>query len=537
MANRKEQKKTWQVRGCADTLDGNNSPPGVMASLSNLIPDPSTPGVYVCRPANTVDIDFSTWGAAPGTVGVIVVAYQTSNIVYGMVSITSGAYAGTDYPFAYNRTTATFLAVSGITVPKCPVSQATSGDWTPPQMTATGVDLPVTHIGFPGGAGAYIGWFDITTPTTPVWNAGNTGGNPLPSVPQACQQFNNRTYFFCGSLAYYTDTLAINMTNSNQSLSIDDYLPVTCAAPLPVSTTSNAILQGIVTFKASKIYLLTGDVTTSNLGANEISDSVGTAAPRSAVLTPEGLKFMANDGIRTISFWGSLGEPDENLATPFIYALSPSRACAVYNSDTYRICVQNGQLNTSPYQDWWYNCKYKAWTGPHSFRYDCAVAVSNDFILCSNAIPGKTWYSYSVQGHQGVGVTFTENGVSLSFGYQTPPMDDLGNIYANACTRSTIEVAVPAEGQTYNFTAQNESGTVLATAALTQPVAEAVWGAFLWGAANWGASQSGLAPVTIPWNQAVVMNRLSVLITGPSALGFKIGTLHLGYEQLNYLLN
>ena len=116
-------------------------------------------------------------------------------------------------------------------------------------------------------------------------------------------------------------------------------------------------------------------------------------------------------------------------------------------------------------------------------------------------------------------------------------MDDLGNIYANVCTRSTIEIATPAEGQIYNFTAQNESGTVLATATLTEPASEAIWGGFNWGAAKWGASQTGLQPITIPWNQAVVMNRLSVNAIGPCALGFKIGTLHLGYEQLNYLLN
>lgn len=537
MVNRKEQKTAWQVRGCSDTVDGNNSPPGAMTSLANLIPDPSTPGVYVCRPANTLEIDFTAWEAAPGTVGIITAALQTSNNVYGLVSITTGAYAGTDYPFAYNLTTGAFIAVSGITVPKCPVSQATSGDWTPPQMTATGVDLVVTHIGFPGGAGAYFGWFDVTVLGAPVWQAGNTGTNPLPSVPQACQQFNNRTYLFCGSSAYYTDTLAINMTNSNQSLQVDDYLPVTCAAPLPVSTTSNAILQGIVCFKVAKTYLLTGDVVTSNLGLNEVSDSVGTAAPRSAVLTPAGLKVMANDGIRTVNFWGAMGEPDNDIAMPFIYAVYPSRACATYNADTYRICVQNQLLGSSPYQDWWYNGRYQSWTGPHSFRYDIAIPVSNDFLLASNALPAALWYSYSVQGHAGAGVTFTENGTALAFNYETPPMDDLGNIYANVCTRSTIEIATPAEGQIYNFTAQNESGTVLATATLTEPASEAIWGGFNWGAAKWGASQTGLQPITIPWNQAVVMNRLSVNAIGPCALGFKIGTLHLGYEQLNYLLN
>lgn len=537
MAVPREEQKIWQPRGVSDTVDGNNSAPGAMSSLANLIPDPSTPGVYICRPANTLDIDLTTWEAAPGALSVVSVMFQVSHYVFGLIGVTSLTYNGKDYPFAYDLDTASFVAVSGITAASCPASQATSGAWTPPQMSLTGVDLVITHVGFPGGIAYYFGWFDITALSAPVWNAGNTGTNPLPSVPQAVQQFNNRTWFMCGNVAYYTDTLALNMTAANQSLTIDDLEDVTAFAPLPVSTTSQAILQGLLAFKTSKIYLITGDPVTMNLGSNQISASVGTSAPRSVVPTPEGVKFMANDGIRTINFWGAVGEPDTDLAIPFIYALTPSRVAAAFNADTYRICVQNGQLTTNPYQDWWYNLAKSCWTGPHTFRYDQAVAIDNDFILSNNALPKQVWYSYSVQGHGGLGVTFTENGVALAFTYQTSPMDDLGNMYANLCTRTTIELAVPSEGQTYSFIAQNESGTALATASFTEASGEAIWGSFNWGSALWGASQSGLAPVTIPWPSSLVSNRFVMVAGGPSALGFKIGTLHLGYKRLNYLLN
>lgn len=527
----------WLPRSVADTFDGEAAQPGAMASLQNLLWDQSTRGALICRPANSLSIDFSTWGAQPGSLDVVTDAYQVGGIIYGIIGVLSGTFAGHDYPFAYDTVAEAFIAVTGITLAKCPTSQATSGAWVPPQFTLTGIDLILTHVGYPGGMGNYFGWFDITTPSSPVWHAGNTSTNALPSVPQCVGTFNNRTYFFCGSVAYYTDTLALSMTNSNQSLQIGDYTPVTCVAPLPQSTTSLGITQGLLCFKLAYLTIITGDAVTSNLGTNEISNSVGTAAPRSAVSTPIGVKFMATDGIRTINFWAQLSEPDADLAMPFIYAVTPSRVAACFNADIYRICTQNGNLPASPYQDYWYDFKRKGWTGPHTFPYDIAVPYLNDFIIASNALPSKMWASYSVQGHEGGGSSFIENGVVLTWAYQTAPMTDLDNIYANALLRSTIELSAPASGQVYTFTAEDEGGTLLAQGSIMQAVNEAVWGSFIWGAANWGAATAGLKPYTIPWNQAAAFNKLTVNGQGQSALGFKIGRLHSAYKRLNYLLN
>ncbi len=533
-----EQMVRFRPRGVCDTVSGDNSPPGAMVSLKDLIPDPSTPNCFICRPANTELIDFSDLPDAPGTAGVVTVAYQVGNIIYGLVGITAGTYSGKDLPFAFNTITSAFLTVSGISVAKSPTSQATSGAWVPPQMTLTGIKLVTTHIGFGGVlTGYYFGWFDLTDPLLPTWDAGNTTTHGLPSVPQGAGSFNNRTYFLCGNLAFFTDTLALNMTNANQSVSIGDYTSVTCVAPLPVGTTSQGIIQGLLLYKINQVYLLTGDAITLDLSINLLSTSVGTAAPRSVVSTPDGVAFMALDGIRVINFFGVMSEPNKDLAIPFIYAVTPSRVAAAFNSNVYRICVQNGVAVESPYQDYWYHLDRKAWTGPHSFRYDTIIPLNNDFALSSNGIAGKMWSSFVVQGHQGTGVTFIENGVSLSWDYTTSPMTDLGNMYANCANRTTIEIATPAGGQSYSFIAQNESDTVLSTATITEPNGEAIWGHFNWGEANWGASQSGLIPVTIPWISAVVFNRLSIMGTGPSSLGFKISSLHLGYKQLKYLLN
>lgn len=539
MATPGEAVAVFSPRGVCDTIEGNLSQPGACSNLQNLIHDAGTPGCFVCRPANTKLIDFTVWSAAvpAGTAGVVTIAYQVGNIIFGLIGITTGTFAGHDYPFAYDTAGAAFLAIAAVILADTPTSQATTGAWVPPQMTLTGVDLVVTHVGFPGGGGAFFGWFDITTPLVPTWNVGNTATNALPSVPIGAGSFNNRTYFLCGSSAYYTDTLTLTMTNSNQSLSIGDYTPLTCVAPLPVSTTSQAIIQGLIVFKLNVIYLITGDPVTMNLGAAQLSNSVGTGAPRSAVSTPRGVKFMANDGVRMVDFLGLLSEPDNDLAVPFINAGVPSRVCAAFNSDIYRICVQNNSVIGTPYQDYWYDFKYQSWSGPHNFRYDVAVPLSNDFVLASNALTKSMWNSFSVQSHAGVGNTFIENGTQLAWIYETPPMDELGNIYANVLLRATMEIAAASGGQTYIFTAQNESGSVLGQGTIMLPAVQILWGAFTWGAALWGAAQAGLLPFTIPFTQAVVFNRVSIKGQGNSSLGVKLGSIHLAYKRLKYLLN
>ena len=538
MGTRGEQSQRWIPRGVADTVLGDDSPPGAMASLQNLIHDPTTPGSFICRPANTQLINFSGLPGSPGTPGVVTVAYQVGNIIYGLIGITTGTYAGYDLPFAYDTITAAFLPVSGISISKVPVSQATSGAWTPPQMSLTGIDLVVTHIGFPGAlTGNYFGWFNVTNPILPTWSAGNTTENALPSVPQACGTFNNRTRFACGSVVYYTDTLNLNMTASNQSQTIGDYTPVTTLAPLPTSSSALNIIQGLLAYKLNSVTLITGDPTTDNLGSNLISPSVGTAAPRSVVSTPNGVYFMSNDGIRFINYFGILSVPDEDLANPFINAVTPSRVAACFNGDIYRICVQNGAKTTTPFEDYWYDFKRKGWSGPHTFRYDIIIPISNDFALARNDITGKIWNSYSVQNQGGFGNTFVENGSELVWTYQTPPMMDLNNLYANCVIRTTLEIAAPEEGQTYNFFMQNESGNQLASASTTEAAGEAIWGQFIWGQADWGASTSGLVPISIPWNSTCISNRFVFQASGDSSLGFKIAGLRNGYKKLNYLLN
>ncbi len=535
---------------------------GICASLSNLIWDPSTPNVLQCRPANLIENDANdNHYSAPPDVNQSYrgwsVGYQIDNIIYGLMPVIDGANTGKDYPVAYNLSTHAFIAVTGIVGANLPASLAVSGDYTPPQMTMTGVILSVAHTGFDGVAN-FFGWFDLTDPLNPAWNTGNTATHGLPSVPQACQTFNNRTYFGCKNVAYYTDTLALTMTNANQSLTIGDITNITCMAPLPVGTTSQGILQGILAFKAFNVFLITGDAagTGTNgitpLGLNLLAPSVGTAAPRSVVPTPEGVRFVANDGIRDINFFGVLSQPDSDLALPFIYAVYPSRIAAAFSGNIYQISVQNGIATGSPFQVYWYDYRRRGWVGPHTSNlgdgiggfdpgnigYELIIPVSNDFLLFQNSNGNATfWNCYTVQSHGGTGITFIENDDTLNWTYTPAPMSDLDNIYANCAMKTTIELALPAQGDTYNFTGQNEDGSALATGSLMQPNNQTIWGSFNWGAANWGAAQGGLKPFSIPWNGTLVFNRLSIIGTGPSSLGLKLGAYRVGYKRLKYLLN
>lgn len=577
---------TFAPRSVTDSIDGDNSEAGACSALTNLIFDPSTPGILQPRPGVRQLNPFT------GFINPLIVsaAFQLNGIVYGMVG--SDHYPGKDEPFAYDVASDVFYTVSGVTNDKLPNTLNSSGDWVPPDMDIAGVNLVVTHMGFIGGAGPYFGWFDVTVPTAPVWNAGNTTTNPLPFVPAAVAQFNNRLYFAVKNAVTWTDTLSLTVTNATQTLFIGDTSPVTALYGMPLSTTSEAILQGLMVFKENYITQITGDEATSNRANNCISLHIGTSAPRSISVTPDGMGFMAVDGVRLIQLSGVLTDPNPDLALPFIYALFPSRVSAGFNNNTYRICVQNDNAPGAPQQEYWLDIKRNGWTGPHTFPQDLVLQYKSTFILFSNTFSPSIWMSDVVVGNadvfEEIGTTeyVTEDGTTLyvaedgttsyitssvdvvvvyvtedgttayvtedglqdyitervtgnpiEFLYQTVPITDFGNVYANTLMNSTLEMAIPSNGVTYTFTAYNEVIALLAQAIFTAPPSQAIWGQFIWGLANWGAQAFGLQPKTIPWPIPLVFNRLVLSVSGNSSAGLKLGSFHLISRTLSYLLH
>ena len=166
---RKAVPLSWQPRGISDAIDGTNDQPGLMAALTNLVPQRGTANMWVPRSASV------SLSAFPGftTPAQVTALYTNGNIAYGFVA--SARFAGHDEPFAYNMVSNTFLPISGETAANTPATQPTSGDWTPPTLTQVGPRVIFTHPGFPGGATKF-GWLDMSG-LSDAAKTGNTHSN------------------------------------------------------------------------------------------------------------------------------------------------------------------------------------------------------------------------------------------------------------------------------------------------------------------------------------------------------------------------
>src|SRR5215472_15013153 len=130
----------WRAKGLSDTIDGSTAFNGAMASLSNLIPDPTTANLWECRPAS---VAIGTFAAGSNVISALKVV---GTIAYGLISQVDGK----DHPFAFNLSTNAFITVAaggtGGTI--FPASQPATGAWQPPIMDVIGSKLVVTHQGF-----------------------------------------------------------------------------------------------------------------------------------------------------------------------------------------------------------------------------------------------------------------------------------------------------------------------------------------------------------------------------------------------------
>jgi hypothetical protein len=79
--------------------------------------------------------------------------------------VASSRYPGHDEPYCYDTVAKAFIPISNVTAANTPISQATTGDWTPPTLAdITNGRIMFTHPGFGGAAtGNYIGWLDLSS--------------------------------------------------------------------------------------------------------------------------------------------------------------------------------------------------------------------------------------------------------------------------------------------------------------------------------------------------------------------------------------
>jgi hypothetical protein len=562
---RKSQPLTWRFKGVSDALDDSAAFSGAMSALTNLIPDPTTSLLWQCRPAAVQLFNFNT-GAGPfssgfspgfqhsyfpgsGVAGFISVFRVIGNIAYGMMA--DSAIPGHDAPFAFNLLSGTGIAVGGtINATTTPTSLASTGAWTPPQMALIGTKLMVAHAGFTGVGGNFVGWFDLTNPLLPVWNAGNlTGLVQFTVAPTGVVQFFNRAYYIHNLVAQpaviFSDVLnATNVTNANQVLTFGDNVQLSALGALPLSNQLGGIIQSVMVFKGvSNIYQITGDaaLTTSNpLSINSLNVSTGTLAPNSVCSTSKGLAFIAPDGLRIIDFNASvsdpIGEDGKGISVPFISTAVPSRVVANCNGNTLRVTTQNAAMSGSPSQEYWFDFSRGIWTGPHSFPASLIQPYNNTFIMTPVGINASLWQSDYVQS--GISV-FVENSQQMTWNAATALLPDADQITNNAMTEATMDFAVPSNIGTISVSASDQASKVIDTVNLASSVGgTTLWGAFVWGVGIWGgAGAPALAPYQLQWHQPIVFSRMKISMTGQSAAGVKLGALHLRYQQLNIYTN
>lgn len=517
--------------GVSDSADGTKSFKGSMKSLQNLIPDPSTEGLFVPRPASYVISSFPGF-SSPGFISVV---YQLGDILYGMIQ--SALNTGKEQPFSYNIVANTFNTFSGITGANTPSNAATTGDWTPPTMALIAAKIIVTHPGFSGSN--FIGIINVATPASPAWSAGNTATNALPSVPTCVQNFSGRAYYACGNVLYYSDVLVpTTITNASQSLTLGDSSPVVALQTLGLtSTTIGGVVSSLMAFKNSNIFQITGDAALSTLSMSPLSVGVGTYSPLSVIPTPHGLAFIAPDGLRVMDFSANVSDPigahGTGVCVTFTNVVYPSRICSSFNQNTIRVSVTTkdvtGFISSSEY---WFDMKLNIWTGPHNFPAALIVPYKKTFLMVAIGINAKIFQSDTIPISTSV---YTENSVAMNFDYECSLLPDTGQMQYNAVIEASIGLAFLTQSGEVTFAVLDENQVTISQVSMTQMVFRTIWGSFIWGAANWSGSGFGYQQVKVPFDVPIVFRQAFINVTGSCIAGLKLGSIFLRYQSLGYM--
>lgn len=535
MALRNSAPMKWVPSGVSDTLDATNTFTGAMNALTNLIPDRTTRGLWVCRPAAILQTSFVGFLNA----AFISVFRVVGTRVYGMVATTRNA--GHDEPFCFDLVAGAFVLISGVTNANTPVSPASVGAWTPPRMALIGTKLIVAHQGFVGSANK-IGWIDVSNPGALTWSAGDVATNALANVPVDVFNFNGRAFYAVNtattSALEFSDILdPLTRTLGTQVITLDDNVPVTALGGVPFNNVQGSPIQTLIAFKGvSRVYYVTGDAALNNLRKDVCPLNTGTLAPNSICATTKGLVFASPDGIRMVDQQGNItdaiGVDGMGVTVPFIFAVQPSRVAAACNGDTLRFTVQNGKSIGAYNQEFWYDLARKIWSGPHTFAASLMQPYSNTFIKTAIGVDGKLFASDIQQSSTS---TFIENGVTMSFAYITPMLPDADQMSEISVVESTIDLAYNAGSGAYTAVIGDENGQVFDTLTLTPSGVPTIWGAFNWGQAPWLGTANALAPRNMAWHEPIVFRRVFIGINGLCSTNAQFGALRMRYEKLGYL--
>jgi hypothetical protein len=532
---RKSYPVYFSPKGISDAFDATEAFEGACQSLQNLIFDQQNPELVTVRPGVGVPLTTFQGFTLPTYVSVFI---SIGTVVYGMVS--TSRFSGMDEPFAFDTATMTFIPITGSSAANLPSSPNTDGFWNPPSMTVVSTKIIITHPGFSGTGTNFFGVIDISTPSAPVWSSANLATHPLPSVPTWCANLNNRAWYACGNVIYYSDALVpLTATNAGQSLTVGDPSTVRAMTGLPVSTTSAGIVQALLVFKDFQIWQVTGDPVTTNLALNFLSLNVGTSAPRSVVQTPFGTTFVGIDGPYIVDQLGQVRAltrgadvMDQDIQQPFIATTDVSRIVGSYSGGIYRVCVDTYLNYSNTTNDYWFDTDRRKWTGPHTFPYDCACQIGNYFVL-SNEKTGAALFKSQIFNDSTT--VWHDNGSQVTFLLESSSFPKTGNMNEKAVIESTIELSNHGIPMTFSINALDDQRNIMnATGVTPFGSAGTLWNGSTWGGGFWTASANTPSIFTVPWTDQLVFKKMAIQVSGLAQLGVSIGAFFAGYQDLGY---
>lgn len=507
------------------TSQGNSAPILQGIQPGQLITGAGVPaGAYVVSAANGTFTLNTTCNTA-STVTVSGVANVTG-VIPGMTVAGPNFLAGT-YVTKVVGSTVTINQAAIATATATPVNFSGGGTVTmSAAATVTASNITATAAG--------------GTVSTPLWSAGNTNTNPLSQVPIACSGFNSRAYFGLGPYLVYSDPAKpLQVSFASQALVIGDNTAITAITSVPLtSQLTGGVQQSLTVFKgAGALTQITGDPATANLAQNTIQGSVGTLAPNTLVATPYGTAFIATDGLRVLGLTGTLSEPigsqGSGVVVPFLNALYPTRMCAAYAEDIFRVTVQNNAAPTQPIYEYWFNFQDKQWSGPHT----CAMRVIAAYAGGASSV-GAPWAANGVAWQSSVLPVATsgyvENGVPLTWAFQTTLLPDNHEGSYNKVIQMNLALAIYSSDNLLVSAIDSRGLTLDAVNVSGFSGAPSYWGSATWGSSVWGTTAPYLREIPVPWKLPLIFRQASVSITGASASGQQIGNIYAKVQPVGW---
>jgi hypothetical protein len=604
------------LRGCSDAVDGTNTFPGAAVQLADLVPDPAMNGCFVPRPAAFKIIDFAIAGfSSPGFISSLLVvgnlAYGTIatsrtagkdepfvvNLMTG-TALTVAGITATNVPtspsssgkwtppilaqvgsrvivthpgFAGGAVKFGWFDVSGFNVSFTATTHTSTlldGFTTPlgiqPGMTITGTGIPAgatvvsttttsITMSLAATASASVGVAVAGgTIAAPLWGAGDTDRNPLPSVPVGVAQFYGRAYYALGlDGIVFSDSgfpTRVSNTTAVQALLPGNGLPITAIAPLMLSSSlaTTGIVQALIAFQnVAGMQQILGDLSLNNLTMNALPVATGTAAPLSIATCEFGTAFVSPEGLRLVQFNATVSEPigdaGSGVTIPFIYAAVPSRMCAAATSHVLRVATLNAYVapiaGDPPAEEWWYDLGRKVWTGPMSIVPSLiqpwqGTNNENTFVIAPIGILGSLWRG---DPYGQITSSYIENGVVMNWTAQPTPLPDTGQMAMNELVEMSVAGAFMIKA---NLVANDISGAALGQTqvppqALAPP---SFWDSMVWGGGSWGGGATKFQQWPVYWPGPLVFKQLDLTIMGASGFGVKLGNLNLRYQTTGYPL-